>query len=436
MGFMELFGLAHPEVKRKFYCRIDPDRILDSGFSATEIRADSSYFQIRMSEMFLRDKNEFLRGYIPLTVSVCKFKYAGEKKEVPFFVGNQILDTIGAYVKDEPVEFTNTRMVGPVPYTGDDVALFVGLFRVQVNDLAQKLFGFMEKIVSTFDLSNLTNYLKIADMVSDGLAGLMGLKQIEMRLGRMDTFVGEEGTANRFKNGYLVFINCDENAMEEEQLWVKDGTLMVSDNKKKLQNFRSYDYCLVCVEKLNERPDLDSLPFHQQWNEAVRNIWDGNEEAAKRNYLNLMGLIAASSDITPAHRSILMQAYLANYQKEIEDHRKFANPDYTAESVATRGSSKGRMSARGNIQKAAALSKNARIKEEEKTAVKRSLNIISTNWDRIPHLKERSLQFELTSTALNEQINALAEAQDAPPNPEALVSAITFAAFHEQVSRA
>jgi hypothetical protein len=431
MGFMDLFGAGQPEVRRKFYGRIDPQRVIEDDFKPAEIKAESSYFQVRMAEMFLRDRNEFLRGFIPLSVVVCKFKYAGEQKEVPFFVGNQLLDSVGAYVKDEPVEFSNTRVVGPVPYMGDDVGLFVGLFRVEVNNLAEKLFGFMEKIISAFDFSKLTSYLKIADLVSDGLTELMGLKQIEMRLGRMDTFAG----GSRFKSGYLAFINCDENIIEEgnEPLWVHDGTLMIGSGRDVLRKYSSNDYCLVRVEELSERPDLDSLPFHREWEKTVRSIWEGNGDMAKINYLSLMRKIAVSPDLTPSHRSILMQAYLADYQNENGNYNKFANPFQGADrSVKRGGGGKKALAPRAAIQKTAAVAKHTRLEGAEIKSVERSLKKISSNWDRIPHLEQRSDRSELNSDALNAQIKALGKIQkDTLPDPAALVDTFTFAALNE-----
>jgi hypothetical protein len=433
MGFLNKFGLGQEGVNRKFYASIDPGQILDDNFSATDIVPESNYFQIRMKELLLRDKNELFRSFIPLAVSVCKFKYDGQSREVPFLVGNQLLDSIDSYVEDEHVEYRNIRILGPVPYNGDDVGLFIGLFRVEVSNLLEEVFGFMEKIIGAFDLAKLTSYLPIAEMVSDGLANLMGMKQIEMRLGTMDNFSGASSGSNTFKSGYLAFINCLEGDIKAKHLWVNDGLLMTGSDRKALKRFTSHDYCLVQVEALNERSDLDTLPFHLQWKKAKTSIWDGNMEAAKRNYLTLMAQIASTPDLTETHRSVLIQAYLANYQKEKELYNQVIDAADGGESAATRGSrAAGSMSARGVIQKAASLSKSAEIKQEDKVSVKKTLKKISASWNKIPHLETRTRDFEITSGVLNAQIKALADIQtDTPADSEALAEAITYAAFHE-----
>lgn len=433
MRFLEKFGSGQQGVNRKFYGCIDAQQILDENFSPTSIASESSYFQIRLSEMLLRDKSEFLRSFIPLAVAVSKFKYDGQTREVPFLVGNQLLDSIDSYVEDGHVEYRNIRLLGPVPYTGDDVGFFIGLFRVQVSNLLEEVFGLLENIIGAFDLAKLTSYLPIAEMVSDGLANLMGMKQIEMRLGTMDTFSNTKSGTNRFRSGYLAFINCPENDIKENHLWVRDGLLMTGSDRKALERFTSHDYCLVQVEALTERPDLDTLPFHLQWKEAKANIWDGNMEAAKRNYLALMSQIANSPDLTETHRSILIQAYLANYQQEKELYNLIIEEADGKKRAATKRTSPGGpTSARAVIEKVATLSRRAELKQEDQISVKKNLKRISSSWNQIPHLKERSKKFEVTSDILNDQIRALAEVQvDMPVDPAALAQAITFATFHE-----
>lgn len=433
MGFLEKIGLRQDGVNRKFYGAIDTEHVLGENFSATALASESSYFQIRLKEMFLRDKNEYFRSFIPLAVAVCKFKYDGQTREVPYLVGNQLLESIPSYVEGEHVDYRNIRLLGPVPYNGGDIGLFVGLYRVQVSNLLGEIFDLMEKIIGAFDLAKLTSYLPIADMVSDGLANLMGMRQIEMRLGTMDTFTGSESETNRFRSGYLAFINCPETDIKANQLWVSDGVLMKGSDRKPLERFRSYDYCLVRVEALNERPDLDTLPFHQHWKEAKRNIWDGSAEAAKRNYLALMGQIASTPDLTATHRSILIQAYLANYQQEKELYNKImdaADGNVADETRSSRGD--GPKTARGVIKKVATLSKSFELQQQDQMAVKKTLKQISSSWDQIPHLKTREKDSEVTSATLNDQIKALAEVQiDTPADPKALAEAITFATFHE-----
>ena len=175
--------------------------------------------------MFLRDKNEFIRNFVPLTIAINSFKYGGQRHEIPFIVGNQLLHSIESYIKDEYIEFKDTRILGPSPYPGDDVSLFIGLFRVQVDNLARQLFSFMDNIIGIFNLSSLIPYLDVADKLGDALAGLMSLQEIEMRFGMLNTFSHVEGSHNFFRSGYLVFVGCPENEIMADQLWIQNGRL-------------------------------------------------------------------------------------------------------------------------------------------------------------------------------------------------------------------
>jgi hypothetical protein len=127
----------------KFYARVPDDHVLDGELRATEFEAGQAYFELRLLELHLKNRREFLSGYLPFAVSVVEFLYDDRREKVPFFVGNELLRCVEETGRRQPVEFFNTKLAGPIPYMGDDVALFVGLYRARVEDLSEKLFGLL-----------------------------------------------------------------------------------------------------------------------------------------------------------------------------------------------------------------------------------------------------------------------------------------------------
>ncbi len=429
MKLMDLIGRNRETSGRKLYFRVPGERVLEEGFSSREIQPGKSYFQIRLSEMFLRNKAEYGSGFVPLVVSVNDFIYDDKRREIPFFVGNQLLKSIDTYIKGEHVELRNTRIVGPAPYAGDDVSLFVGLFRVQVDNLAKKLFGFLDNIIGAFGLANLQNYLEIAKQVGDGLGGLMGLSELEMRLGVRDVFGDVENSPNRFREGYLVYVNCPENAMNADNLWVKDGRLFTGSSKNTIEAFKKHDYCLIRIDELKTRKDYRMLPFHGLWKKAQKNVWEENSAVAEWRFLSLIQKVEISPDLTKDHRQRLMQVYLANFESEKQTWSKIRGDAARRPFANTRGAHRGKIysSPRAEIQKTASLACKAGI---PKTAEK-ALMEISANWDRIPDLKGRPRDFELTDEILDRQLNELALlSRIDSPDPSALADAIAFAAFN------
>ena len=82
------------EAERKLYLRIADDHVLTGDYSGNALIADQSYFEIRLTEMYLHNRQQFWRGFIPLGLAATDFLYDRRLERVPFFVGNQVLKNI------------------------------------------------------------------------------------------------------------------------------------------------------------------------------------------------------------------------------------------------------------------------------------------------------------------------------------------------------
>jgi hypothetical protein len=440
MGILDIIRMKQESGTRKFYGVVPDQRVLEDHFTPSAITKDKSYFKISLSEMFLKDKTNYISGFVPMTVAVNRFNYNGRPHEIPVMVGNQLLSSIERYVRDQHIEFRHTPIVGPVPYTGENVSLFIGLYRVQVDNLAKTLFNLMERIISAFDLSSLSGYLKIADKVGYGLADLIGLDTIQMRLGTMDTFSGNGRGTNPLRSGYLLFVNCPENKIDVNKLWVNDGRLLEGADRAKAAPYAYHDFCLVRIEHLESRQDLDTLPFHELYRSSKAKIWEGNIPEAQRLFLSLMRDLSASPDLTPKDQANMMKTYFVNYQQEKENYTSIAGQLSGGESSATRGAeanpsqrtgrSSRALSAKAMIQKTAAVADRTNLRLEDRSAVSSSLNKLAQTLKEIPYLVKQNKPAELDSTMLCQQFNAVRTSQrEAVINPKALADAITYAAF-------
>jgi hypothetical protein len=420
MSLNDWLELLKKRTKRRFYTRIPDEHILDTGYQPIPIVPKEAYFEIRVAEMFLSHKSEYGRSFVPFSVVASEFSYGAKRRTFPFFVGSKLLHEIESYVQGSDVNFLNTRVVGPVPYQGDDVGLFVGLYRIEVDDFARKLLDVLGQVVGVFDVSRLSNYIDVARVLADGLYSLFNFEQLEYRTGDRDVF--QDHGSRVFREGYFAYVNCDEKALDANQLWVENGTLKVGASKNALDPLRDYDYCLVYIQHLEKRGDYSTLDFDRKWKQACDRISQGDHGIGHSLFLECCRQIADSPELTPRHAQHLIEVYTARYIKVVELYNKLnkLNPQRTA--TVYRDASGGTLTPQLSLQKTAQLAFNAGVEEKDL----QGLVDLGKNWNRIPHLD--TADSELSDVALNEQLSAIEKfSPSSKPNPKALAEALVIA---------
>jgi hypothetical protein len=391
-----------------FSCLLKDDRIIEENYASKLFEPDNSYFQIRLAEMYLHEKTVYGMGYIPLCVLLSDFDFASAGQEAkrqtfPFYAGNQILG-LDQDLKKEYVELYDTKVVGPIPYIGSDVGLFVGLFRSRVSNLAASLFKFAENLVSAFDVSKLSTFLDIARPLSASLADLLGLKEMEYLLGRRDDFSDKPNAVNQFREGFLVYVNCPENHPAVKNLWVRDRRLVTGRDQNKAKPFRDFDFCLVHLEHLETRNDYRTFPFYKLWEEAKAAIWDDKETIAESKMLQLYKELALSPELTRTHRYDLIRLFKADFEQEKDFHYQTISP--AASGKHFKGGA--RLNPQARIEKLGDLVG----KTGAPAPVVQSLLDLNNHWDKL--VREEG-SAPLTDEILNKQLRAIAstgESQD------------------------
>lgn len=430
MNILDLISKHQSSGTRKFYRTVADDHIQDVSYDSASMVKDKHYFKIRLCEMFLKDKANWLQSFIPMAVALNVFHYATEKKEIPVFLGHAMLQEIERYIKDQDIEFSNVPIIGPIPYTGTDISIFLGLYRISGNDLAKSLFEVVGTIIGAFNLSNFATYLDMADRIGPGVAKLIGLPQVSMRFGQVDTF-GSQG--NVMRDRYLLYINCPEGSVKKENIWVKEGRLFQGATQDSGTPFTQHDYCLVRIEKLDSRTDIDTLPFHKTYLDSQAKIWENKPDEAKMLFLNLMRELSCSPDLTSEDRSALMKTYLANYQQERDNHAAVIGKLKTrGQSAAHRIAFRSGAATLSLIEKIQvdSLTEDLAISKPELAKVQKSLHQLTTTWNKIPHLGERETPSGLTARQFAEQFRAIKAAQKSRPvSPEVLSGVIAHSAL-------
>ncbi|MFC1604291.1 hypothetical protein ACFL5F_04610 [Planctomycetota bacterium] len=422
--------------QEKLYFVVPERNVLDDNFVSTIIQPNQSYMQVRLCKMYLRDSREYWKCYNPLGIVVTDFLYGRNRETVPSFVDNRILQSIESYLEGQYVDFRNTRVIGPIPYSGDDFGLFLGLFRLQVDDLAENLFRTLETVVKAFDATSLSRYLDIAKPLSEGLSDLLNLKQLGLRFGFRDVFIDKEGDTHQLRQMYIAYVDCPKGTIPTEMLWVKDCCLYVGKTKNAIKELSKYDYCLLKVEHLPTRNDYRTLPFYPTWEEVRDLAVAGQVGSADWKRIELHQQIAASPDLTEEHREALIEMFEIRYLKlaseKVERKATHRSPVRAAlDTVPMRGSQR-LLDARTSLQETAALADRAKYPHD----VVKGIMSLYDNWKRITKQIDFGSDFKLSDDSINEQISVLKSIHKGQkkPNPGALADAITLATCKRMLS--
>jgi len=275
---------------------------------------DEHYFQVEVNEMFLTYRRQWFSAYDPMVMVISEFTYAKERKSVPFVVGPSLIKaTVEESGKKLPngMLFTNTRVAGIHPYRGDGLTLSVVLYRLRVEDYIRKLMKVIETAAGALSFGTaLGAYLKIGDVILDGVDSLFDLGAIDPIVGHRQEF------KHGFGPGYFALIDMPEDRMRDYTFWVREDQLLAGPTLATAQSFRDADYVLYSIKQTPERDDLDLLPVYPLWEhvaeETTKSKSDDDDywKNAKAFMNNFYQAMVLSPDLTSVQIDKLYEEYI------------------------------------------------------------------------------------------------------------------------------
>lgn len=282
------------------------------------LESEQHYFQIRINELFLKNKRNWYKEYAPMIFVVSEYTYDGKEETVPFIVGPQIMDKFGKSLPNDML-FLNTRVAGLHPFKGGQITLSVILYEYKVGDYSEKILRTLENTANIFSFATAFNtYIKIAGVLFEGMESLLSLQDVNPLIGLR---IQMDQDADDLRSGYFALINSPEGTINENQLWVKNNQLLFGDSLATAKSFRDADYTLYSILHDEDRGDLTALPFHQLWQHVKKEAAVPGEEAEKSAMANMVSLnqsILTSPDLTEKHALDL----IVKYQGDMELIRK------------------------------------------------------------------------------------------------------------------
>lgn len=300
--------------------RVDPTRVIlpdGDAVETTSFASDASYIEIRIVDQFLRDQREYWNEYRPLTIVATELIFAGKRTAFPFVVGPSILANVDQVKEGDNIRYRNTRVAGPAPYMGDDVDLFIGLFRMRTRNWAEQALGLLETVARAFDATKLSNYVSIAKPLSSGLDLFFGMEDLELRLGQRDSLSGPQaiGAVHRLAPGYFTLVRA-EHQLDPNQFWLRNGRLCTGADNTSLTPFSEADHLVVSIQASAVRDDYTTFDFHRLLLSAIDKIWESKIEESQAQIIEAIRAIRQSPDLISPDKNRLMTAYVADYKAE------------------------------------------------------------------------------------------------------------------------
>jgi hypothetical protein len=318
---------------------IGSERVLDplTSGEATGFVPEETYFEIRLSQMYLNHEREYWREFLPLASLMAEFQFAGERRTVPMVIGPELLEGGSQLAKSGRVEFLNIRAAGPYPYMGDDVEFFFGLFRMATNNWAKRVLSLLESVTKAFDVSKLSSFVNVAGPLVDGVQGLLGMSEVEMRmavyrhLATPPDLPPDRLPDTAMRRGFHALIGAPPKPIsveEQRRFWVRDGRLWYGETADRLVPYDAADFLLVRMVPLSTRFDYSTFDFHKvHWPKVKEHIWNGQADAARQSLRLLAANLVQCQDLTLSHRNALLAKYRRQFEDEMNRYQEFQQDD-------------------------------------------------------------------------------------------------------------
>lgn len=294
---------------QKHYSVIPDNQIINDRRTKTAINTgDECYFRIVLNNLYLKDRRILWNQVIPMVHSLLTFKVVGKSEStvIPQIIGSKQIEKFNDQLDD--VIDLNKVVIGPVVYSGSEIEILLALFAVKSKDYAEV---FLNVLSSLSDMvgggSEINTALKIIEPLKEGLGSLIGIGEIEPKIGLHDTIGVKNG------NFYGVVIDRAQDAQLASQLWVDGGRLYHKDPQSgELKIYQENDYFLFSFEWLKEREDWQTLEsVYSTYHEALKKTGSNDQVSSVDKFKNA---VFDSMDLTLPNKIQIIK-YLQDAQK-------------------------------------------------------------------------------------------------------------------------
>jgi hypothetical protein len=324
MGLIDFFkGLAGSPTELPYLLHIPNKNTDDPAALEGLFEAQQHYFTVWVNEMFLMERRKWFREIEPMVVCLSSYTYGEQVIDNPFIVGRNMVESKMQHIPEGMV-FYDTVIAGIHPYSGGSLALGIILCQAVTRDYLSNSLEFIEKISGVFSKNITTligNYVKIANVVIEGIDKLLDSKAVQPLFGFRQVF--DSTTNPPFSPGYYVMIDKSEQDWHPDNFFVRENRLFYGKTRDTAKPFRQDEYVLYSITRSESRNDITLLPVWQSYKKIldelkVSEVTQEIKDKLKGMLMTLNVEMKQSPDLTQPQARKLIEQYIGEVGSLIE----------------------------------------------------------------------------------------------------------------------
>jgi hypothetical protein len=219
----------------------------------TPVKAGEQYYQIWLSEMFLRYQREWGSSWYPTVMVSIQLKFGNKSQEITHVAGESTLKDFKK--SDASCVALNHPITTILPFNGGSIEMEAALLSMQGKDNVQSLIKVLGSFSKLLVVPQLSVALAVAKPLAEGVAELLGVTKARPELRMHEAWGGAEAVnSNILRRGYFAVISAEDGEIPAAELFVREHRLYRNDLA-----MEGYDYMLFRVDVGSTRDDWDSI---------------------------------------------------------------------------------------------------------------------------------------------------------------------------------
>jgi hypothetical protein len=254
-----LDSIWHTPNRQLAWGRISTGHVIGSK-APDSFKANNDYVIVRLGSMFLKDSRVLWLKLSPLAHATVDMSSRTVPRSDTAVVGPAQFGDLAAAPGDRTL-ILNQRLSGPRVWRGGDLNIAAGLFAVPKDQAAATLLDTLGQLAG-LGIPGLKEAGQIAEIVKSGVEGLIGLNGTKPVLGVKVALADPQSAAAGTEAAPCVLAGIAAPATEVnfDNLWIRDGRLLLGASAAALQPYERHDHFLIVIERGPPREDWRGLP--------------------------------------------------------------------------------------------------------------------------------------------------------------------------------
>lgn len=303
MGFIDfLKGLVEQKAETWTYAEI-PSNKTPIGLMREPFTPDEAYLNVVLQSFRIVDVRRGLTKLYGTVQSFCQLASpAGHPS--PFHV----VTTPGDLQKVDAAHLDRTitqsiRLLGPVPYSGGDVTLEIGLFSVEEENLAKPFLDVLQTMSTVAGTSFVSTALPFVTPIEQGVNSLLGGGAGGLEIGLYKGFIMPDQPP---QTGYYAIIRAPKGSLDVSKLRVDNDQRLVDDESG--TEIGNYPYLVFSIEKSTNRSDWREVPAVQtSYAQLLKEEATGDISKIRDALAAFKVSVLASPDLLPPDKNVVIQ---------------------------------------------------------------------------------------------------------------------------------